>query len=253
MKNSKKRTGLIALFACLLTAAVAFAAASQNLTIGGTVTITTDLAKVVFAVDDSETTKEFPISGDIVPFAEMTDSTSKDTPEITANTITLTDGSTTSDGTIALDGIEINLVKPGEKISYPLYLKNTGDETAYLESVHIADWAGSFDGWDPGGCLRLQLWIDGPDSDNPVADSYDGAETTWSASEAGFETTIEPDQQIRATLTFYWYPSSDESPLAPLPPLADTDGDGVGDTEKTYTIALGPITVTWSNEAQISE
>lgn len=121
-KNGKRKAGLIALFSCILTATVAFAAYTGYNYINGQTEVMANPFKMVF----------FDKDGD-----EVTGSTEL----MAADYAEVTGDAEVSPITVSPDSItnfKVKLYKEGDSATYTLTLKNTGGSYAYLSAVDIA-------------------------------------------------------------------------------------------------------------------
>ena len=125
-KNGKKKVGLIALFSCILTATVAFAAYTGYNYINGTVDVLAAPVEMVFA--DKE--------GNEVP-AISAEEHATINGYATASDLTVT---TNEEGMQTIDNLHVGLSDAGDQVTYGFLVKNKGVGTAYLTGLEIATW-----------------------------------------------------------------------------------------------------------------
>lgn len=239
MRNSKKKVGLIALFAGLLTGAIAFAAATRILTISGEAGITTRPMAVYFAVDDNvyddpgAANREITSAGTFPTTGEAEPALKKGTA--TGSTITL------SGNTTRIEGLEIGLNEEGDFVLWTLAVKNTGTEDAYLKSLSIEGFESEVDkiGWSTSGVLQVGLYFKSGLSVN----SFGGKAVTTIPSS---DFVLKAGEVATFTLYSEWRSSEYGAggAGAEKPPVVDANGDGQADE---YTITIGTISMVWED------
>lgn len=248
MRNSKKKLGLIALCACLLTGAIAFAAFNSLMTINATVETTTTAMPVYFATADGETV------GDIEPIVR--NDAGIDPPPASGSTISI-DNSTT------LSGATVTLVQVGDRVVYRFKIKNTSTETAYLHSIDMPAFTDQFAAsqeeadnsvsggtgsakWFPGGYFKFYLEGNrlGPGTGTSTSTtdsrliSTDGSALHWDPVTDGTIVSIAAGESYNLDYVVEWRVPQNGA-VAPRPP--------VGEDEITYTIKLSDISMEWTN------
>lgn len=213
MSNVKKKTGLIALALGLcVTASVAFAAVTGQLTINGTATLTSPF-KMVFATTEGTT----------VPTTGITAETTGD--QTSAENLKLN----TSDTSIA--AFSVTLAEEGAGATYKFSVKNDGDSIAYLDNVHFAASSAVKDGTDSPVDMSLLPPF-----------SYQLKIGSFTASSTGTEISPTPDSTISVE-------PGDKLAVELSVALTDDskDSDSIAAIEDHIKLTLGAITINWTS------
>lgn len=240
-KNGKRKIGLIALFACVFTATVAFAAYTGYNYINGTVTVEGSPFKMVYADKDGNPVAE-TADGEIDAVGHATVNGSAATEDdVTDGILTNLSVSAFADTSHTISAFNVKLKELDDTIVYTFKIKNTGGATAYLSAVDIAEFTMPQDsvGNDVSG-LEYSIELRGVDADSNTVPftltSDDGGEANGNpnGTEGLGYIPVAPDETVDVTLTVK---ATDESLFSAY----DTDSETYG-----AEIELGKITITWS-------